>query len=106
VDNPPVMNQMNAGRSVPIQFRLNGNQGLTIFAAGYPLSQQVQCTSLAPIDEVEQTSTAGSSSLSYDPATNTYNYVWKTENSWAGTCRQLTMQFIDGQSYTLLFKFK
>ena len=106
VDNPPVMNQMNAGRSVPIKFRLDGNQGLAIFAASYPLSQQIQCTSLAPIDVVEQTSTAGSSSLSYDPATNTYNYVWKTEKSWAGTCRQFTVQFIDGQSYTLLFKFK
>jgi hypothetical protein len=106
VDNPPVMNQMNAGRSVSIKFHLDGNQGLAIFAASYPMSQQIQCTSLALIDVVEQTSTAGSSSLSYDPATNTYNYVWKTETSWAGTCRQFTVQFIDGQSYTLLFKFK
>ncbi len=105
VDNPPVMNQMNSGRAVPIKFRLNGNQGLNIFAAGYPTSQQIQCTSLAPIDSVEQTTTAGSSSLSYDAATNMYNYVWKTENSWQGTCRQFTVQFIDGQSYTLLFKF-
>ncbi|HET9907034.1 MAG TPA: PxKF domain-containing protein [Anaerolineales bacterium] len=106
VDNPPVINQMNAGRSVPIKFRLDGNQGLAIFEAGYPLSQQVQCTNLALIDEVEQTSTAGSSSLTYDAATNTYNYVWKTEKSWAGTCRLFTVEFIDGQSYTLLFKFK
>jgi hypothetical protein len=105
VDNTPVMNQMNAGRAVSIKFRLNGNQGLAIFAAGYPTSQQVQCTSLAPIDTIEQTTTAGSSSLSYDVATNMYNYVWKTEKSWAGSCRQFTVQFIDGQSYTLLFKF-
>src|SRR6185503_1085886 len=106
VDNLPVMNQMNSGRAVPIKFRLGGNQGLAIFAVGYPVSQPIQCSSLAPIDEIEQTSTAGSSSLSYDPTTNTYNYVWKTEKSWAGTCRQFTVQFIDGQPYTLLFKFK
>ena len=105
VDNLPIMNQMSAGRAVPIKFRLNGNQGLNIFAAGYPISQQIQCTSLAPIDTIELTTTAGSSSLNYDSATNMYNYVWKTEKSWQGTCRQFTVQFIDGQTYTLNFKF-
>ena len=77
-----------------------------IFAAGFPQSQRIQCDTLSPVDVVDQTMTAGSSSLSYDPATSTYTYVWKTEKSWAGTCRQFTVQLIDGQTYTLLFKFK
>lgn len=105
VDNPPTVNQMNSGRAVPIKFRLNGNQGLSIFAAGFPKSQQVQCGTLTAIDSVEQTVTAGSSSLTYDPGTNTYTYVWKTEKSWQGTCRVLTLKFIDGQTYTANFKF-
>ena len=105
VKNPPIMNQMNAGRAVPLKFSLGGDQGLAVFASGFPQSQGIQCDSLSPVDNVEQTTSAGSSSLSYNPATGTYTYVWKTEQSWAGTCRQLTVQFIDGQTYTLNFKF-
>jgi hypothetical protein len=105
VKNPPIMNQMIAGRAVPLKFSLGGNQGLAIFAAGYPTSKQVQCNSLNPIDAVEQTTTAGSSSLSYDPVTGTYTYVWKTEKSWAGTCRQVSVKFYDGQIYLLNFTF-
>ncbi len=106
VKNPPVMNQMNAGRAVPLKFSLNGNQGLAVLAAGYPHSRQIECNTLNPIDSVEQTSTAGSSSLTYDPATGIYTYVWKTEKSWQGTCRQVSVQFIDGQTYLLNFKFR
>jgi hypothetical protein len=105
VKNPPIMNQMNAGRAVPLKFSLGGNQGLAIFATGYPTSVSIQCSTLAPIDAVEQTTTAGSSSLSYDAATGTYTYVWKTEKSWANTCRQVNVKFIDGQTYILNFMF-
>jgi hypothetical protein len=105
VKNPPIMNQMNAGRAVPLKFSLGGNQGLAIFAAGYPTSRLIQCNTLNSIDAVEQTTTAGSSSLSYDPVTGVYTYVWKTEKSWAGTCRQVSVQFFDGQTSTLNFMF-
>ena len=105
VKNPPIINQMNAGRAVPLKFSLGGNQGLAIFATGYPTSRQVQCNTLNPIDAVEQTTTAGSSSLSYDPVTGLYTYLWKTEKSWAGTCRQVSVQFFDGQTYFLNFTF-
>jgi hypothetical protein len=106
VKNPPIMNQMTAGRAVPLNFSLGGDQGLAIFAAGFPQSRRIQCDTLSPIDLVEQTTMAGSSSLSYDPATGLYTYVWKTEKSWAGTCRQFSMQLIDGQTYVLNFMFK
>jgi len=105
VKNPPIMNQMSAGRAAPLKFSLAGNQGLAIFATGSPQSVLIQCSTLNPIDSVEQTTTAGSSSLSYDAATGIYTYVWKTDKSWAGTCRRLSVQFIDGQTYTLNFTF-
>ncbi len=105
VNVPPYLNQMNSGRAVPIKFSLGGNQGLAVFAAGYPVSRRVQCGTLELVDNVEVTLTAGSSSLSYSPATGLYNYVWKTDKSWAGTCRQLTVKFVDGQTYTLNFNF-
>jgi hypothetical protein len=105
VDNPPVVNGVTAGQGIPVKFGLGGNQGLSIFVAGYPASQQIACTGGSE-DEIEQTVTAGSSSLSYDPATNQYNYVWKTDRSWKGTCRRLTVKLNDGTSHTADFKFK
>jgi len=57
----------------------------------------------APLDQVP-TVTAGNSSLAYDPTTQTYTYVWKTAKSWAGTCRQLDVQLIDGTHHPALFK--
>ena len=77
----------------------------SLFSHRIPHSRLIQCSTLNPIDAVEQTITAGSSSLSYDPTTGLYTYVWKTDKSWAGTCRQVSVQFIDGQTYTLNFTF-
>jgi len=106
IDNLPTLNGVKAGSAVPVTFSLGGNQGLSIFAAGYPKSQTVACASGAPTDDVEQTVTASASSLQYDAATGLYSYVWKTEKSWAGTCRQLTVRLIDGTEHTAGFMFK
>ncbi len=64
VDNLPTVNTVNAGRAVPVKFSLGGNQGLNILAAGYPLSTQIACNTLATVDQIEQTVSAGSRSLS------------------------------------------
>ncbi|MFH0352336.1 MAG: PxKF domain-containing protein [Chromatiales bacterium] len=50
--------------------------------------------------------TADGSSLSYDPASGQYKYVWKTQTSWAGTCRQLLVTLDDGSVYKANFKLK
>ena len=50
--------------------------------------------------------TAGGSSLIYDAANDRYNYVWKTESSWAGMCRQLIVRLNDGSERVAFFKFK
>ena len=105
VGNPPVLNQVNAGRAVPVKFNLAGNQGLNIMAAGSPYSQEVTCSTSNPTD-LQETLTAGSSSLTYDTTASQYVYVWKTDSSWAGTCRQLTVTLNDGTTHTALFKFK
>jgi hypothetical protein len=105
VDNLPTLNEVKAGSGIPVKFSLGGNQGLNILAAGYPVSQQVNCSSTAPIDAVEETTTANQG-LTYDAGANQYNYVWKTQKSWAGTCRQFTLRLSDGSDHLALFKFK
>jgi hypothetical protein len=104
VSNLPTLNAVNAGRAIPVKFSLSGNKGLNIFAANSPASGQVTCASNAPAIDLTDTVTAGGSSLSYDG--NQYVYVWKTESSWAGTCRQLVVSLNDGSIYRAGFKFK
>jgi uncharacterized repeat protein (TIGR01451 family) len=104
VDNLPTLNVVNAGRGVPVKFSLSGNKGLGIFAANSPSTISINCDGSAPQVDVQETVTAGGSSLSYSP--DTYNYVWKTESSWAGTCRQLTVKLNDGSVHTANFKFR
>jgi hypothetical protein len=106
VDPLPTVNSMKAGAAVPVKFSLGGFQGLNIFAAGYPKSSPTVCGSSAMEDGVEQTVSAGDSSLSYDAATGVYSYIWKTDKGWAGTCRQLVVKFTDGSMHYANFKFK
>jgi N-acetylneuraminic acid mutarotase len=106
VDNQPMVNIVKAGAAVPVKFSLDGDQGLNIFAAGHPASQQVSCTSGAPAAPVEPTADAGSSGFSYDPTSGQYTYVWKTDKTWANTCRTLALRLIDGTDHYANFKFK
>jgi hypothetical protein len=107
IDNAPTLNQVKAGSAVPIKFSVGGFQGLDgLMAPGAPNSRLVTCSTSAPLDDVEQTVTAGASTLSYDAASDQYAYVWKTDKSWSGTCRQLTVTLSDGIPHTAAFKFK
>jgi hypothetical protein len=105
VDNPIVVNKVKAGQAVPVKFSLAGDQGLGIFATGSPTSASMACTDWAPSDTVEETVTAGSSSLTYDADADQYVYVWKTNKAWAGTCRELQVKLVDGKTYTANFQF-
>ena len=76
-----MLSVVKAGQAIPVKFSLHGNQGLTIFATGYPVSQPISCSTNAPLNGVQQTVTAGGSSLTYDPSAEQYTYVWKTDKS-------------------------
>jgi predicted extracellular nuclease len=106
VDNLPTVNITKAGNNVPVKFSLAGNQGLDIFAAGYPASSQVACDATSPGSEVEETVAAGGSSLTYNSDTDQYSYIWKTSKSWKGTCRILVVKLNDGTEHYAVFSFK
>jgi hypothetical protein len=95
VENLPVFNIVQAGRAIPVKFSLSGYKGLGIFAAGSPSSGPVACNSSDPATVLTETVTAGSSSLNYDPSADLYNYIWKTDSGWAGTCGQLVVELND-----------
>jgi hypothetical protein len=106
VDMMPVVNVAKAGSAIPMKFSLDGYQGLSIFAAGYPSSVAVACNTSQPSGQIEETVNAGSSSLSYNTAIDQYTYVWKTNKAWAGTCRLLVMRLDDGSEHSARFRFK
>ena len=106
VSNLPVLNVVNAGRAIPVKFSLSGNKGLNIFAPNSPSSGPIVCNSSAPATVLQDTVTAGGSSLSYDAGADQYIYVWKTDSSWAGTCRQLVVQLNDGSIHRANFQFR
>jgi hypothetical protein len=105
VDSAPTMNVAKAGSAIPVKFNLGGNQGLDIFAPGYPKVTQMACGSTTQTDSIETTVPAASSSLQYDSTTGQYTYVWKTDSSWTG-CMQFALGLKDGSSHTFLVRFK
>jgi len=106
INNLPVVNVVNAGRAIPVKFSLSGYKGLNIFAPGSPASGPIACNSSDPAVTLQDTVTAGGSSLSYDAGSDQYIYVWKTDPSWAGTCRQLVVVLSDGSIHRADFRFK
>jgi hypothetical protein len=105
VDNLPALNKAKAGSSIPVKFSLTGNQGLSIFASGYPTSAPTTCGSTAAADPIEETLTAGGSTLNYDATADQYVYVWKTNSSWSNSCRTLTVKLVDGTTHQANFYF-
>ena len=106
VDNLPVVNRASAGQAIPLKFSLTGYQGLAIFASAVPSSQPSGCGGNAPVDDIDATAAASTSGLHYEPGSDTYTYVWKTDKSWKNTCRQVTVRLDDGSTRMLLFQFK
>lgn len=105
IDNLPTWNSAKAGNAIPVKFSLNGDQGIDIFAIGYPASQKIDCDSNVPTDPINETITAGSSSLSYNATIDQYNYVWKTDKAWVNSCRQLIVKLKDETYHNVSFKF-
>lgn len=99
-----VLNKAKAGSTVPVKFSLRGDQGLGIFASGYPQTAPLTC-SASGTDAIEEYSTATVSGLKYDPVADQYVYNWKTDGKWAGTCRQLIVKLNDGTYHRANFNF-
>lgn len=105
VEPLPTVNAVAAGRAVPIKFGLGADFGLGILSADSPSSVRVGCDTTAVLDVVESSATAGSSSLTYSVGSGTYTYVWKTDKTWAGTCRMFQLTLDDGSLHEAKFNF-
>jgi hypothetical protein len=103
------VNVVKAGSTVPVKFSLGGDQGLSIFADGYPKSQSAVFDPSAPVDTCTTTDgctvTKTTAGLTYDAVAKQYVYTWQTDKSWVGN-RQLVIKLADGTYHWANFQFK
>ena len=104
LSNPPTENTANAGSGVPVKFMLGGDQGLAVIAAGYPASIEYACgtpVGSRPTDATTPTKLTPTGGFTYDPVTGIYTYNWKTDKSWANSCRRFVLKLTDGSVHAL-----
>lgn len=103
VRNLPMFNRVQAGRAIPIRFSLGRYEGLRVLR-GTPSSTVIACSAAAPSEAMaDDDHMDDRSSLRADGFK--YTYVWKTDRSWAGTCRKLVLTLADGTTHEALFSF-
>jgi hypothetical protein len=98
----------DAGSAVPVQFSLGENRGLDVLKdAQSPAYQQVDCTTLQPLQfaTTQPAEGTGDRGLTYNARQDRYQWNWKSEEAWAGTCQQLQIIFDDGTQHRAVFAF-
>lgn len=105
VDNA-TWNRAKAGSTIPVKFSLGGDIGLNILKSGYPEAIPTTCPGgSTPTDRIEETATAGGSSLTYDAYAAVYIYVWETSKVWAGRCYTFELGLDDDTSHMFAVQF-
>jgi hypothetical protein len=99
VVGPPGVNTANAGSTVPIRWHMTGVPNPPIVD-----HQPVDCTTLVPTGDAPAAPvTPGNSGISIKG--NRYHLNWKSQASWAGTCRRLTVRIPAAQDAVAYFSF-
>lgn len=103
------LNVVEAGDAAPVQLDLGGDLGLDVLRDAHsPASQQISCDTLEPVQYAPTfpTQATGNRGLTYSRGNDRYQYNWKTDGSWAGTCRELIVTLDDGAQHRADFRFE
>lgn len=105
--NPPFLNETHSNGVQRFHFRLGGDRGLDILAAGSPASRQIECSTKAAIGPLEPAEAPGWSGLSYARGLDRYTYPWKPPkgNDYAGTCREFVLTLDDQSVHAVWLHF-
>jgi hypothetical protein len=102
VYNLPAVNVVQAGRSVPVRFAVEGPDGSQV-QPGSPTSVEVSCPAAVAEKGINETVTSQGSRL--QRLGSQYTYMWSTNPSWAGRCRKLIVTLVDGSTHEAVFRF-
>jgi hypothetical protein len=64
----------------------------------------VACDPAASVHEVNEAVNGKSSGLTFEPTSQRYTYVWRTERFSVGACSELVFRFDDGQERVMRFQ--
>lgn len=95
-------NVAKAGQAIPVKFSLDGDQGLEVVTSARFV---IEGTDLNPVGEVLDAVTASRSGLSYDAASDTYTYVWKTDKAWAKKTGKFVLTLSDDSQHEFEVSF-
>jgi hypothetical protein len=108
VDNLPVVNSGNAGRTFPIKWRVANASGTPVTSLASfvsMLDSPIACDG-APVDVLEeQLSSTTGAALHYDAAADQFVFNWKTQKAWIG-CRLLQLTLADGSRHYAKFRLR
>ncbi|MGH7357525.1 MAG: M36 family metallopeptidase, partial [Candidatus Rokuibacteriota bacterium] len=107
----------HAGSTVPLKFTADGYTGLDVLKdSGSPFSRKVDCSTLQVPSQPEAVTItprefpiAAASPGNRPPLTvnanGVYQFNWKTEGEWRGTCREFVLTRDDGKQHRAFFRF-
>jgi hypothetical protein len=96
IDNPPVLNSVNAGSTVPVKWTLldaNGNFFRSLSSVTSVSSKAIKCPA-ASTDPDPDVVASGLAGFKYDLTNEQFVYNWPTQKSWKGTCRRLIIGLV------------
>ena len=105
VDNLPTVNDANAGRSIPLKFRLLDAQGdpVTTGVTATVASVDRPCGSDGLPDSIETyTGNSGLQNL----GDGYYQWNWKTPKGYARTCRTVQLDLGESELHIAAFAFR
>jgi hypothetical protein len=100
IDRPNTMNVSKAGQAIPLRWRLtdaHGNPVLDLASASVTVSG-VNC-SLGTTDDLVEEAAAGNSGLQ-NLGGGYYQINWKSPTSYAGSCKSLNLNLVEGAPRT------
>jgi hypothetical protein len=106
VDNPPVLNVVNAGQTVTLKWRLLDAAGepVTDLTSVSVTAESLSCAAGATLDLLSETAT-GNSGLQ-NLGDGYYQFNWKIPKTYANSCRTLHVNLGEGITRTALFRLK
>jgi hypothetical protein len=92
----PASASARAGDMVPVKFSLDGDRGLDVLGRA----------AWRPCSSTSGDSSTASGALTYNPGPGRYTFMWQTDKSWAGACRELSLTLRDGTAHAALVSFR
>ena len=92
----PAVASARAGDVVPAKFSLHGNQGAGVLARA----------AWRPCGATTDDSSPASGSLGYSAGPDRYTFAWRTDKSWAGSCKELLLTLRDGTTHGAYVGFR